>query len=626
MAADSDPADAPAAAAEAGATAGSADPKPTQDPSYTTSYLPVQRPAADTAGSSHASQRPRHFVVCGDSSLAFRLVEELAMGYRADVTVILADPDSGHGPSLARMNRVQIVRAAQPDAAAFRAARVGVAEAVALVSRNDVGNVYAALQAQELCPGVRLVLRVHNPTLGQKVEALFEDAQVLSDVDIAAPSFVGASLGRVGTTTVRIGSRVAHVTTRAGLDGHEVLCGLAVTTGVDQPILLPERDVDADLLLALDPPAEPEPPVVEAPPKRRRLRRLYRNVNRAFFGSGAQPLVSRSLSIVLAILASVVVIGTCLFWFADRAHQHVNPLKAAYLMLFTAVGAGNADLTLSPWAQIDQTIVTVAGVAMIPLVSAAIVQASVHARLALPPGALGSPERNHVVVVGLGNLGTRVLQELHDEGIEVVAIDHVEDPFGAAYAREKRIHFIVGDASRQSTLDRANVASASALVVLTVDDVVNLEYALRGRELREDLRVVLRLFDGDFADRVKRVFNITVSRSVSYLAAPAFAAGMVGREVIGTIGVRRRVLLVADVPVVASSWLAGRSVAEVHEPQEARVLAHVFTGANGEEDVHWRPDGGRTLTVGDRLIVVATRIGLSRILGRSARATAADAP
>jgi Trk K+ transport system NAD-binding subunit len=182
--------------------------------------------------------------------------------------------------------------------------------------------------------------------------------------------------------------------------------------------------------------------------------------------------------------------------------------------------------------------------------------------------------------------------------------------------REKRIHFIVGDGTRQSTLDRANVATAAALVVLTVDDVVNLEYALQGRELRDNLRVVLRLFDGDFADRIKRVFNITISRSVSLLAAPTFAAAMVGREVIGTIGVRRRVLLVADVPVVAGSWLDGKRIADVYEPREARVVARFGADA---EDGDWRPAADRQLVAGDRLIVVATRLGLSRVLGHSSR-------
>jgi Trk K+ transport system NAD-binding subunit len=585
------------------------------------SSVPSQRTGADevTVRIPAADAEGRHFIVCGDTSLAYRLVEELSERYGADVTVIITDPTSSHLPSLERMRRVHVVESATLDAAAFRSARIGAAQAVALAGRNDVANVYAALRAQELSPGIRLVLRIHNSTLVQKIEALFENAVALSDVEIAVPTFVGASIGRFNNVSVRIGSRVAHVTTSADIGDDLPLCGLAVTGG-DHPVLLPEREIDADLMLALRTGSDPDPiaPPPEMTPRRPRpsMRRLYRNIRRAFFGEGARPLISRTISVTLAFLALVVVTGIGLFWLVDG---HVTPVQAAYLMLFTAVGAGNADLTLSVTAQIIQTVVTVAGVAILPLASAAIVQAGVHARIALPPGALAAPEQGHVVVVGLGRLGTRILQELHDRGVEVVAVDHVENPFGAAYVREKRIHFIVGDASRHSTLVRANVAAAAALVVLTVDDVVNLEYALRGRELRDNLRVVLRLFDGDFADRIKRVFNITTSRSVSYLAAPTFAAGMVGREVIGTIGVRRRVLLVADVPVPDGSRFAGRTVGEVNMPNEARVVAVIGADVGPGGDADWRPRPSRRLAVGDRMIVVATRTGLSRILGPSAR-------
>ncbi len=551
----------------------------------------------------------RHFIVCGDTTLAFRLVEELSTRYRAQVTAILADPLAGHGPRIARMNRVNVVQAAQPDTAAFRAARIGAAQAVALVSRNDVTNVYAALQAQELCPGVRLVLRIHNSTLGQRVEALFEDAQVLSDIEIGAPAFVGASLGSIEGTIVRIGTKIAHVTTRNDLDGHEILCGLARTARMEEPVLLPDDQSTADLVLAMHSGTHVDPPPAV---RHHRIRRLFGNVRRTFFGADALPLVSRSIVVALSFLSTIVLSGIGLFWYADRP---ISPWEAIYEMLFTSVGAGNADPKLSAWAQIVQTIVTIAGVAMIPIISAAIVQASVNSKLALPSGALAAPDRDHVIVVGLGRLGTRVLAELHNRGIEVVAVDNVENPYGAAFVRDRKIHFIVGDASRRSTLDRANVATAAALVVLTADDVVNLEYALRGREEREDLRVVLRLFDGDFADRIKRVFQITVSRSVSFLAAPAFAAAMVGREVIGTIGVRRRVLLVANVPVLEGSWFADRPVSDVYEPGLARVIALIPAG---EIEGVLSPLGDRRLVVGDRLVVVATRVGLSHILGQSA--------
>jgi Trk K+ transport system NAD-binding subunit len=278
-------------------------------------------------------------------------------------------------------------------------------------------------------------------------------------------------------------------------------------------------------------------------------------------------------------------------------------------MLLTAVGEANPDNTITVPLQVLQTIVTFTGVALIPVVSASIVQASVPA-LARDRVA----DRNHVVVVGLGNVGTRVIRALHERGFPVVAVDHADHAYGAQYVREQHIALIVGDESRESTLRRANVAHAAALVALTSDDVVNLEYALQGQQLQPALRVVLRLFDGDFAERVNKVFNVTISRSVSYLAASSFAAAMVGREVIGTIPVRRRVLLVADIPVFAGSGLAGRTLASFDATGQVRVIA--LTDATGRPAV--RPPTDRTLSVGDHIFVVATGTGLSQIVEQNA--------
>src|SRR4029453_2699905 len=111
------------------------------------------------------------------------------------------------------------------------------------------------------------------------------------------------------------------------------------------------------------------------------------------------------------------------------------------------------------------------------------------------------------------------------------------------------------------------------LIVVSTDDVTNLETALLGQAAWADLRVVLRLFDGEFADRVRRAFNINISRSVSYLAAPAFAAAMIGRQVLATIPVRRRVMLLAELPVAQGSLLEHKTVATVNRPHEARLLA-----------------------------------------------------
>ncbi|HEY2672737.1 MAG TPA: NAD-binding protein, partial [Rugosimonospora sp.] len=288
--------------------------------------------------------------------------------------------------------------------------------------------------------------------------------------------------------------------------------------------------------------------------------------------------------------------------------------QAFYLTVLDTVGGVNPEPNGRVTVQVLQVVVMLAGLAMIPVITAAVVEAVVNARLALALGRPRGPFADHVVVVGLGNVGTRVMQQLHDLGISVVAIDRTDQARGVQLARDLGIPLIIGDASRAETLVEASAGAARSLVVLSTDDVTNLEAALHARTLKKDLRVVLRLFDGDFADRIQRAFGVTSSKSVSYLAAPAFAAAVLEREVIGTIPVKRRVLLMAEVPVEPDTALCGRTVAAAQENAEVRIIAVTL----GEfRDAEWRPPPDRVLAPGERLIVVATRSGLGRLVAQS---------
>lgn len=298
--------------------------------------------------------------------------------------------------------------------------------------------------------------------------------------------------------------------------------------------------------------------------------------------------------------------------------------------MLTALGGADADTGASLIEKATAVLLVITGVALIPAVTALIVDVIVNARLALAAGGLTEPVSGHVIVVGLGNIGARVVRELNDFGLDVVAIDRREQARGVSVARELGIPVLLRDANNAETLRAASVQTCRALLVLTSDDVTNLETALIGRAVHRQaqrgsgavgtgpetsLRVVLRLFDEGFAQRVKRAFGIDHSRSVSYLAAPAFAAAMMGREVVDAISVGRRVLLVAELPVGAGSELEGKFCPDVGRPYEVRLIA-VRTGRAGQ--TLWSLPERRPLVRTDRLLVVATRNGLAGLLARTA--------
>ena len=123
---------------------------------------------------------------------------------------------------------------------------------------------------------------------------------------------------------------------------------------------------------------------------------------------------------------------------------------------------------------------------------------------------------------------------------------------------------------------------------------------------------MLRLFDPDLAARVERTFGIHISRSVSALAAPLFAAAAVGQRALATIPVGLRALVVALARVEPGSWAAGQTVATLEAATESRVL---LTTCGGHEQ--WRPSAETILTPEHALTVVATRAGLTQVLART---------
>ncbi len=88
--------------------------------------------------------------MCGDDALAYQLVEELVTRIGDEVTVILPSVQRNLGPRIAALPKVRVIEAPDLSEGAFRAARVEQASAVALVGQDDVGNIHAALRAQEL--------------------------------------------------------------------------------------------------------------------------------------------------------------------------------------------------------------------------------------------------------------------------------------------------------------------------------------------------------------------------------------------------------------------------------------------------------------------------------------------
>jgi len=215
--------------------------------------------------------------------------------------------------------------------------------------------------------------------------------------------------------------------------------------------------------------------------------------------------------------------------------------------------------------------------------------------------AVASTYRNHVVVCGLGKVGYRVVLQLLRMQQDVVGIERDPQAVFLGVIREEGIPVLVGDARQRDLLEKAGVGVASAVVACTEDDLTNLEVALEARELDPGIKVVMRMFDQQLAERVRRGFGIRTAFSTSALAAPAFAAAATRAAVEHSFYVDDVLLNVSRVTVAPGSPLAGKQVGEVEQELDLSIVLH-----RGPTGVDLHPVARLVLAEGDQIVVFAT--------------------
>ncbi|WP_235618781.1 NAD-binding protein [Embleya scabrispora] len=590
--------------------------------------------------SHHPTPAPRtgHLVVCGDDALAQRLSYELARVYGEHVTVLLPSVHRNHGPQiddLARAGGVAVVEAAEADDDALRSAGVPGAAALALVYRDDRANIHAALRARRLDPRIRLVVRLYNRKLGRHLEDLLDRAvasraddgsardvttTVLSDADTATPALVAAAISGADKV-VQADGLLLRVAERPAAEPdpapYRYTLALAADGSGGSPDLLPdEADVVASgtargrTVLETIGLAEGAATPVNRPRMPPAL--------------PVATLFPRRLRYAVVGLVALLFVFAGLTWWVTRD----PPMRAAYRSILDVFGMGDPAIGENTGRQILQVLSGMAGMALLPLLFAVVLESLGTFRTAtiqrLPPRAIA----DHVVLLGLGKIGTRVLDRLCDLGIPVVCVERDPQALGIATAHARRVPLVIGDVTREGVLEAAHIGTSRALLALTSDDAINLEAVLYAREVDPELRVVLRLFDDDFAKSVNATLRQsyplarTRSRSVSSLSAPAFAGALMGRQILGAISVEREVLLFAAVDVAGHPELQGHTVAQSFRAGRWRVLALDTTerpapGAAASPGARRSvvvPSSDHRLLPTDRVVLAATRQGLAELL------------
>ena len=136
--------------------------------------------------------------------------------------------------------------------------------------------------------------------------------------------------------------------------------------------------------------------------------------------------------------------------------------------------------------------------------TAGLVHRVVERRLTGLLGRRAVPRRDHVVVVGLGQVGMRLCLLLRACRIPLVAVESDEDGESVGDRGELGLPVVIGRGGDPSFMRRLSLHRARAVAAVTADDLENISVAMTARGIHGDIRTVLRVGDGTSPTRRAR--------------------------------------------------------------------------------------------------------------------------
>ena len=130
--------------------------------------------------------------------------------------------------------------------------------------------------------------------------------------------------------------------------------------------------------------------------------------------------------------------------------------------------------------------------------------------------------QGHVIVCGLQGVGLRAVEQFSLSGTPVVVIDDDADPRRWRTLSDWGVPHVRRHAHRGEGFEEAGLAQAAAVVCVEVDEIHTLETALRIKEIRPDLPLVVQLANPSVARALERVSGPGSVLDVASLAAPSF--------------------------------------------------------------------------------------------------------
>ena len=378
----------------------------------------------------------------------------------------------------------QVTRLRRPTDGDIREALEQEVDSVAVLSEDDYVALRLALVVENVRTGVPLLVTVFSRSVATQLEGGVRNVRVMSLADVTAAAFAGPCLAD---------DLVSVVSTPEGFHGVRVEDGEPVT------VALQTRGES-------------------------RWRRLLANI-----GSVLRPFEPSARILTAGLLGFLLILALDTVMMALVLGQPLIDVFYAAGKTIVTVGP-NPEVEKGPaWFKVFAAVSMLAALGFTAIFTAGVVDRLLDRRLTTIVGRRVVPRRDHVVVVGLGQVGLRLCLLLRELGIPVLAVDGDPGNYNVSRAKDYGIPVVVGSAESEFLLRRLSPRRARALAAMTSDEVGNVSVAAAAHGVRPDFRVVLRT-GGGVASESGGLFRIGLVRDLYPIGGSVLAAAALGSE------------------------------------------------------------------------------------------------
>ena len=382
--------------------------------------------------------------------------------------------------------RANVRRLREPSDSEIRETLDDEVDGVVVVSRYDHVSLRMALAVDHVRPGVPQLVTVFDHDVAAHLRKAVRSAKALSMADIVAPAFAGPALDP------------------------ELL---AVVAG--------KRDVEG--VHAVDGEPRHVPRTWPLPGRGRRLLSSLEALMHPFDSS------ARILVVGLAGFLVVLALETAVTMLAAG----VSLVDAFYTVAKVTVTVGPSQYADEgqTWFKIFSACAMLLTLGFAAVLTAGLVNRLLDPRLTGIAGRRAVPRRDHVVVVGLGQVGFRLADLLRTIGIPVVVVEQNSGAKNVTRAKDAGMPVVIGSGASQAVLRRLSIERARGLAAVTSDEVENIAVSVAARGINDSLNITLRAGDGDQSSEIEALFQLGVVRDIYRIAGSTLAAVALGFDV-----------------------------------------------------------------------------------------------